>query len=519
MREFLKTFGVFGLARLVFYPVTLLATSPLVLLKTILNTGVLFRSNVKNYLHFSAYQSVNFLFYKTRWLNVKRYGLTGISPHIGPGNVNLSRNFHYPMFSLNLYMLYGGRMIFLSMLGWLGAHFIWFNDVDGIWFTLCLVLTAASTMFYASTFRFMNYNALGWVAFPFFIFFMLNENYLLSSIMLLLISFGSITATFIGIALAIGWLVVGFKFSALWLVIPALFKLVSHLWPFLNKANRKSAASLKQGVGATNDVKYKRKNSKGFGVVEWYHLILIAQFGGYSYYLTETIPWLLIGCCLLYIINAKFIRFADIQSIYLSILSISLPMILNQYDVLYLVSFWLMIAPIPRITGFYSYPKILDVMPVMKPYNLEPIVLEIEHLISEVKEGDKLLLAYKNPENLFENIFDGYRALVEGISFVCNEKRVHMLPDWWYINDNNFAEAENVWGVNPISVKENMKKLGCAFAIVYHDQKNKIDWSIWESQGLILKSSMDWGKFKDDFYSHKKMKVANLKWYLIELKG
>lgn len=517
LKGFIAKQGLLGLVRIVFYPITLLITSPFILLKTLWNCNSLFQKGSADQLHFLAYQACNNLFYKSRWINIKRYGLTGTSPHIGPGNVNLSRNFHYPMIALDLNMKYGGITILLSMLAWLGSHFIWINEVPLYWLSLTLALTFIGTLFYSSTFRYMNYNSLGWAVYPLFIYFLMQGNYVYAAGFFLLGSFGSVTATFIGIGLCTGLAVVYLDYMYLLVAIPAGIKLGTHLLPFLKPENRKSAATLKEGVGATSKVKYKRKASRSLGVNELYHLLIFCQFLVVYYYFVQDTPWLLIGCIAMYVVNARFVRFADVQSIYMAVLSTSIPLLLMHENWWLMSSFWLLSAPIPRIVGFYSYPDVLDRLPEMKPYSLKKINQAVADLIAPVNKGDKLFMAFKDPEDTYEKIYDGYRAIVEVVSWVCNEKYIHFIPDWWNINDNNFEGAQGFWGTTPETVKQNMRTQSCNYAIVYQNDGSSLQKEDWLKEGFSILKELDLDTYAKDFDSHQKMEMNNLKWWLVQL--
>ena len=171
-------FGKYSLVQLIGYPLITLIVTPFRLVQSLWNCRVLLSSRISDYAHFNIHTGLNSLFYHTRALNLKRFGRSEKSPYLGLGDFNLARCFHYSLFSLYGYWKGGAALVLLCMLGWWGSIILFVEASFSIIECVLLLLILISTNFYANTFRYQNYNAVGWLFFPLFIFGLLNGYWL-----------------------------------------------------------------------------------------------------------------------------------------------------------------------------------------------------------------------------------------------------------------------------------------------------------------------------------------------------
>ena len=191
--------GLWGVFALVFFPIVLTYTNALRLIATLWNSRVLANGRWSDYNRFRPQNGINSLFYWTQALNVDRFGRAGKSPYIGTGDYNLGQWWHLSLTSSYCYWRLGAILPLLSMFGWLGIHFFWFDHagVRADWLLLVITLALISSYFYAGTFIFLNYNALGWLFMPLGLYGLLIENYWIASFAWIAASLGSFTVVFI----------------------------------------------------------------------------------------------------------------------------------------------------------------------------------------------------------------------------------------------------------------------------------------------------------------------------------
>ncbi|TXC81528.1 hypothetical protein [Luteibaculum oceani] len=501
------------------YPILLFPSGIWALIKTLYNISSTPCGQLIKILQLPAHNGINYLFYRTRYLNIRRYGLTGTSKYLGGGNVGQARNFHYPKLGFPAYNKWGWLFVAITLFIWLISHFTWYDYSSLSYILLCLFLTTIGTYFYSSIFKLMNYNAGGWCFVPLFIYSLHSDQIYLSVALLILIILGSTTVGFLFSLISGILFLLTFKISFLIIGISGAILLSFHLIPLFIDNGIQSAKSLIQGLGITDKVKYKRKSTKKFGLKEIYETIIFGQFMSCSFVaMQEWNFFLTLGCIHLglYIINSKFLRFADDQTFFMLGLSVSLPLIITlPFSPLTVFSFWIFVAPTPRIIGFYADKGHPGLLPSVEPFLIALFLKSVEDFIKPIPENQKVLIAFRNPNNRFENIYDGYRIFVEPISYECNRKKVHMIPDWWFINDLNYEGAPEYWGTSPEQIEDNMKELGCQFIIIFETSKTKLDVDrCLDFSGLNLINSLDLRSGNYKIPDHKNYQLDLFKWHL-----
>ena len=198
-----RKYGVITLLRSIFYPITLMFTMPVSLIRTLWESRILMDGKWSQYNGFRVANSINCLFYRTQMMNIDYYGRGGVSPHIGLGNYNLSHWYHHSLVSLYIYSALGAVLPLLSLFFWLLLHLIWLNTSISPYSFVILIMVLFSTGFYANAFILQNYNALGWAFFPVGIWGWMTGNYWVSLLAWLATSYSSITVVFIAAILSL----------------------------------------------------------------------------------------------------------------------------------------------------------------------------------------------------------------------------------------------------------------------------------------------------------------------------
>ena len=520
MGDYIKRFGILGMLRFALYPITTLITTPVQLLRSLLNCLVLFKGRWGDYPHFNAATGLNTLFYWTRAMNLKRFGRKGKSPYLGLGDFNLARCFHYSLISLFAFWKASTVLILVSLFLWLGSFAAWFDPRAGEWLPwVIMAMALGSTTFYVNAFRSQNYNAFGWIFFPTFLLGLMTENFYLAAGALFLASFGSFTSVFIGGIMATAGAVWNLDIWYFLAALPAAFKLLLHFYPFLTTGDSKRViGSVMKAIGMSRGkARYKRQQKgKRLDLVNLYHLALMGQFVGAYIFLKEELPVFLIVAVGLYAMNFMVMRFADEQSLYMAIFTVTIGYTLQADTIWLLPSFWLTISPLPLLNGFDLYKNCLDVVPVVKPFDLKPYKDAMHEFFAEVQKDERVFLAFDDPGTVYENIYSGYRQLIELPSYVANEKEFLLFPEWWGVFELNYEDAPEIWGRDIAAVKTNTKHWGASYVMIYQDSGSELD-PKWEADGFEALGSFDWETYRKDFSFHKRYHDLSFKWFLLRV--
>jgi len=515
-KRYKERFGIWGLLRFVVYPITLLITTPFVLLYSVLLSlkEFLFNHPVGKFKHFNLTPSLVSYFYSTRAWNLKKYGRTGQSDFLGLGNYYLARCFNYSLFSLNLYWKYGALTVFVGMfLWWFG--FFYFPEKN-LFFYSCIILALSSTLFFSNTFRSQNYNVIGWIFFPLIVIGLFEQNILLVSICILLASFGSFTV--VVLACIISGIYGLFQSNILlaFAGTPAFLKLILHFYPFLKLERKTSKAILGKvlkAIGVNDKARYKRKKTKALDLFKGYFIILDIQFIIALYIIGKEVPIIYLITFLIYFMNAVKVRFADDQSMHMLKLTIAVVSALYINDFWILPSLWILISPLPLMAGYYQM-NVLDILPVSKPLDLSSLEKSFESFFAKIPEKSKVLMSFENPIDRYEAVFDGLRNYIELPIYIAMQLGIRLFPDWWAVFELNYEGATEVWGTSEKEILNNMEAWKCNYVICYSFEGNPINKSVTQSNNLELISEFNWSEYYYLFEDYPKLKRNDLVWHL-----
>ena len=481
------------------FPIILIFTNFIRLTKTFWSARKLNNGNWSDYNRFRASNGINSLCYWTQALNFDRFGRKGISPYVGTGKYKLGDDW-WPCSLTSYYLSWrlGAVFPFFCMLGWIFSHFLWIelNNFNPLWFAATIALALISTYFYGSAFVFLNYNGLGWLFMPTGIFGLITGNYFLAGFAWFLASLGSLTVVFIAGFLCIAWTIYTQETIPLLTILPAVLKLATH---FLYTTNLKqSILSVISSLGLNNysksEVKYKRsKNSEirtsrsHYFLFTWFlfTLTLVHQssFGFAIMCVTILLLWLA---------NSTFFRFADPQSLYLSMFSVATAALIVSPSFLLILLYWFGISPPPRMIGASSITEPALWPPSYKPFNIRVLINKAHEFLSKVNEGSRVFLALDNPKGRYERIFDGYRILYELAFYTGNLRKLLVFPDWWAIFENNKISSPDFWGREPHEVLVNLKLWNADHIIVYQNTGSCLE-KKWLNNQFVELAQFDWG--------------------------
>ena len=469
LKKLVHRYGYKELFFIAFYPIFL----PLIMIK---ETSISIYNIIKALLNYHwSYLSgndqnnaYNNFFYYIQDYNIQKFGRYGKSNLLAGGDFSLKNWFHTTPFSLRIQASFGTTFImFFAMCFWLLSWVILYQDNSNMWLVLAIVFF--STLFFATFIEIQNYNILGWMLYPVFLFNLESKNYLLLSVVLFLVALSSFTAFFIAAILVV---ISSLYLSDYYLLLSLIPGGVKWIIPVLVSVKEGALVKMLGALGGHEKVKYTRQSEKNINIQKLYlfgtqlaFLIYLIYSHGFS-----SMSLLLVIIIGLFIINESFVRFADQQSFYLAYLSISVFCLLETNDIncrLLLVY---------ALSVYLLYGLILNVAPrgksfiapgIRKPYNTEETIRDLLNLYKEIPEKSKLLIAYKNPNGEYGNIFNGYRVFNEPIQYAANLKNICLFPDWYMVFENNKEnDDESFWISNEEDAINYMMKHGIKYILV-----------------------------------------------------
>ena len=498
------------------YPLTSLVIHPLLMLRSLVASIKLFDGNLGSYNMFTPLTALNTHFYKTRAWNLFRYGRRGKSPFLGLGDFDLARTFHYTLPSFYPFWFSTNLTILLGLLILVVSTGVWLPEVSPLVFWAGLGAFTFSGYFYM-TWMHQNYNILGWAFFPILVFALIHQQYYLVGGILFVVSFFSFTGWVVGSALLVS---VGLIYQD-WLLfltlVPAAIKMLTlNFYPlYTSDATGKILNNLAKAIGLSkSNAKYVRK--KQLAITRLIPMVYMATLQMllliFIYYIHGAVYWYLAISILLFIANAFFFRFADDQGMYFLFLIVGLSGVYHYEDLMLLIPFWLGCNPLPLAMNVKS--KNLLVMPVLKPVYIKPLIRDVERFLSPLHAGDKVLLAYGDPQGSYENVFDGYRNFIELPIYVAMQRGIRLLPGWWSVFELNYEGAPDFWCREPDEVLSKMQEWKTGFAIVYQEDSKTLD-PKWENYGYEVLEEFDWNDFPVLKEDRRLIKYGFTKWWLL----
>lgn len=482
--------------RLVINPIVLLFWGPYRFLVTLWNARILAKGKWSDYISFGVAQSINQLFYRTQIINIDRHGRNGISPYLSLGNYHIGYWWHLSLPASYIYHVMGAVLPISSLFGWLFMHFLWLIDqsIDVNHFFLVLSLALFSSTFFANMFVVQNYNALGWLFFPLTLWALTNEHFFLLPIILIVISFASITVFVMAVIIASCFALYTQNFLIFLTFIPAGIKVMLHFYWSISQNSpgiKKSLIRTIKSIGISSvGVKYKRISSKAVSKTFILFLILYSQFFVILFFINGSIDYIWIIGMLIFIINSLFVRFADVQSLYMLMFSLATYIAITSTSPLIVLSYWLVISPPSYVLGDRVKGSPIDLLPPLKPFNVSKIIDKVSAFLEPIDKNEKVLFAFNDPNGKYDNVFDGYRTLLELPLYVATARKFLLFPSWWAVFENNFNGANEFWGRDISDVKENVNKYNANYVIAYNQNEDEIKSFLFEKYELI--NEIDW---------------------------
>ena len=130
-------------------------------------------------------------------------------------------------------------------------------------------------------------------------------------------------------------------------------------------------------------------------------------------------------------------------------------LILKSPDLYMFIIFGLVIYPIYAGLSGVNADENNPCLPMLiSPYSVSSGLEDVKRVLREIPSGQKVFIAYRNPDGDYLKVFSGYRLWNEPIQFVCCQLGVCCLPDWHMVSEINTGELdESCWVSGPSEVK------------------------------------------------------------------
>ena len=512
--------GAAGVLEAMLYPVLTPIFVALAWVRSLWAARVLLNGRWERYRGFHPQNALTSFFYANQWFNLSRYGRNGRSPVVGLGDYPLSRWFHISMFSSCLYAHAGAACTLLGTLAWTLSHLIWLDALAPVWVVTVVVLLFSSSTAFAMAFTRQNYNILGWMWLPLALYAVHQAQWTLAAIAWLAASLASITVVAAAVPLmAVLALALG-GFAPLVALLPALLKVGSHLLPNVGTGDSKHALGVMgRVIGAVpTGVRYRRTSMRMRPFSAYFALIYV--LGSALAWIDHGPPWLPLTALALFLVNQMWLRFADEQSVIVMFTSVFVAnALVSPPSVWALLALVVVLNPLPVFLGLCSFERdgTLVRVQAQPPFDHAPLLAALDAFLAPVETGQRVLFAFDDPRDVYENVFDGYRTLLELPLYVCATRGAQLFPDWHAVAETNYPGSPSFWGRAPREVLDNAGRWRAAYAIVYVDAGDALD-ADWVGHGFEPVGTFDWSLWSAALRGHALWRAARAPcWHLLRV--
>lgn len=496
---FRGSFGsVVGFIRILLYPLTATATTPIRLVQTLWNCRTLWQrgdwSKVGGQL--SPYGAFVLLAYSTYAMNFERFGSRGLSHLMGFGKFYMGSLWHYSLLSLYALKALGPIVPIMGMFAWLIGHVAWLPLVPWHQLLIVLAITLGSTSFYMSAFARQTYHPLGWLFFPIALAALFSQQYAIASLGFFLAGYFSITASVL-IILWIGLVSLLSLDPMLWLLIVPnvlwlFFKMAicskdlqgpfSFIFDMLTHTATKKDSRLKLFKKKLN--KYGKQELLSFIVLYGQLLATLYFYNGFF-----SLP-LICGLILLIVNDLHIFYLGDNYLCLVFHMSLAIASVMLSPSYPAYLSLCLFLSPMPFFlnmppTSKSTANRVLDVVPVYQPVDINSIIEEVRTYLQCAGRGKKILALF--PGEKLSQQWSEHQYLLQ---YVGTCENIHILPDQFARLDVIKQENSPPVDCSPQSAKAWMKRIKADYVIV--DSDSTVMRENWANEGFSLVAAFDW---------------------------
>ncbi|TAN42073.1 MAG: hypothetical protein EPN22_13540 [Nitrospirae bacterium] len=518
--DIISRLGLRGVVELLFHPVLLPLYVFPAWIRSLWASRILLWGQWSKYHGFHAHNALNCLTYRTQWININRYGRISKSHTLGLGGYSIANWWHLSSIASYIYANAGAVTTLLCTIFWVSGHLLWLQATSWKWVLILTTILMFSTTSYFMAFARQNYQMLSWMWLPIALYGLLNGEMVIAIFAFFAAALMGITALFVSVFMVIALALQKDNLYMLLVLLPALAVTVFKFMPVIKTGGlRSSLFMISKAVGFVHfNARLKRKAMR-FNLFNLYFLLLYGISLSLIWSGSERVPVLLLVAYLLFLMNQRFMRFADEESVIMVFVTVAMSYaLMAPASVVVVFGLIAAVSPLPIVLSWPkpkasgSFLRLID----YSPFDITNLYEAIQKFLS-VPQGARILFAFNDPIDEYEKIFDGQRFLIELPLVVASEKQIHLFPDWYAVSETNYPEAPSIWGRDPVAVERNAKYWGAQYVIVYQEAgdlesqwNEKFDlvsvfsWKDWEAE---LRGDVLW-------YGYSKPPV----WFLLKVK-
>ena len=506
IKKIIDKFGYIVFIKLSIAPLILIITTPFMMSKLFWNCRVLLQGKIDQYHRFSGIPAINCFFYWTQAFNLKKFGNLGVSNLIGKGSFDLSNLFHVPRLGNFLFWKCSTIVTLTSFVGFALMHALWFLNTQSFYPIYVTLIILFSVLLYSCIDR-VNYNSLGWLFFPVFLWSINNQEFLMCGIASFFIGFFSITVGVFGFLFSFAYFISYLDFNYLHVLFPLALVTLYRIYPALkckvkDDSDNTFVNILKQIGVLSNQVKYKRPlrfSVLGIYFTTLFFLYLFIALHQSNWSFNAHLTILSIFILLLFLGESALFRFADSHSYLISTWSVAAAYTIIAEDPVILCSFLIVSNPIPLFGLFYTNKPTILKVPERRPIFVGNAISKVGEFLNGINKGEKVLFQFDNPNGSYNKIFDGYRNFYELLLYCGNTQGLHIFPDWYFILETNTPDGLEVWGRKVSDVFSSREKIAFSYFIAYETQSNPLPDEFHKDRRISKIRSLNLSDLKDDF--------------------
>jgi len=138
----------------------------------------------------------------------------------------------------------------------------------------------------------------------------------------------------------------------------------------------------------------------------------------------------------------------------------------------------------------------------------------MEQFLQPVQRGQRVLMAFDNPNGVYEKVFDGYRTLLELPLYVATRREIHFMPDWWGVFELNYEGAPEFWGRDVDSVLQNVEHWHADYVVIYQEAGTALE-PKWQEAGFEVAGKFSWADYANDLRGEKPYTGPTPDWWLL----
>ena len=442
---------------------------------------------------FSQGTSFDQLTTRTLGLITDRHGRKGKCTYFGDGAFDLSWLYFHSLIPLYLCQL-GPICPLLGMYGWAIVQISWISNAPALKILIMLFIMFFGSIFYIITYGRYNYNALGWPFFALAIFSLSHDNLYIFSLSVFLCTFFSITVSIISLQFFTLFILFNFDYTFLIYLIPAILKIASHVFfMFRNGSFMKNFiqnGKILSWFRSKSKYRMKKKYTIDISFDVFAYLLLLMCLFTLIYFAVENhLPKFMCICILLYCLHYLVFRFSDIESWFTLILTVGFIDAALSQSYWPLLGFLIISCPFPVIFDVPTFNP-CKVKP-FKLYNIQPVLNALENFLEPVTSGQKVFMAFNNPNDAYSSLFDNQSRQVRALMYASVKRYILFLPTIFFIMKNNDVAAPSYWGRDVDSATLNCKSLNANFLVIYLPFGEHPS-PCWAEAGFLLQKQLSW---------------------------